>query len=144
MILTTQPTITTAQIIRIHALLNQTGNMDNKEEIVSGFTDHRTTHSSQMTQQEAFKMIDHLAKYTPLQNVLNDAKNKMRRKIISMAYEMRWAKPGDWQAAVKAIDTFCKGTHGKFKKALNKHTHAELVQLVTQFEQLYKKHLSSF
>lgn len=136
--------VTTAQIIRLHALLNQTGNMQSKEDIIAGFTEGRTTHSKDMTQHEAFKMIDHLVKMAPLQNVLNDAKNKMRRKIIRMSYEMGWAKPGDWQTATKKIDNFCKGSHGKFKKSLQKHTHKELVELVTQFEQLYKKHLSSF
>jgi hypothetical protein len=135
--------ITPTQKKRLHCLLNQTGNANNKAVMIIGFTEGRTEHSSEMTQQEAFEMIDHLQlllpdKYSPLGG---GGENKMRRKIISQAYEMGWAKPGDWKKAVAAIDKFCTGEHGKYKKPLQKHTYAELVQVVSQFGQLYKSYL---
>jgi hypothetical protein len=132
--------ITPTQKKRIHCLLNQTGNAENKAVMVSGFTTGRTEHSSQMSQQEAFEMIDHLQLLLPDNN--NTAENKMRRKLISLAYEMQWAKPGDWKKAMQAIDKFCKGDKGVFKKPLNSHTHIELVKVVSQFGQLYKSYLS--
>jgi hypothetical protein len=136
--------LTFAQLSRIHVLLAQTNNIEHKADIVEGFTEGRTFHSSEMTQQEAFNMIDHLVSLQPLKTVLDDAKNKMRRKIISMAYEMGWAPPGKWKDAIAAIDNFCKGEHSIFKKSLNRHSHKELVQVVSQFEAMYKKHLKQF
>lgn len=138
------PLLSPAQLSRIHILLAQTNNIEHKANIVEGFTEGRTFHSSEMTQQEAFNMIDHLVSLQPLKTVLDDKKNKMRRKIISMAYEMGWAPPGNWKAAVVAINKFCTGTHGIYKKYLNRHSHKELVLLVSQFEQMYKKHLKQF
>ena len=119
---------------RLHLLLNQTGNTENKATIVEGFTEGRTIHSSEMTQQEAFEMIDHLVNLAS-SDKRQTPENKMRRKLISLAYEMRWAKPGDWKKAVQSIDKFCQGEHGKFKKPLNKHNYSELIQLVSQFGQ---------
>lgn len=115
--------------------------MDKKALIVSGFTEGRTEHSSEMTQQEAFEMIDHLVKLKP-QVIEDDPDNRMRRKIISIAYEMKWAKPGQWATALLGIDNFCKGEHGIYKKELQEHTHDELVKVVSQFGQLYKKYLN--
>lgn len=134
-------TITPTQLKRLHCLLTQTGNMQNKAVIVEGFTTGRTTHSNEMTQHEAFEMINHLVELTP--GYESTPSNKMRRKIISHAYEMKWAKPGDWKKAVTAIDKFCTGENGKYKKILNMHTYDELVKVVSQFGQLYKKYLNA-
>lgn len=134
--------ITPTQIKRLHVLLHQTGNTKNKANMVFGFTEGRTEHSSEMTDEEAAELIDHLVKSGPSKKM--DAANKMRRKIISQAYEMGWAKPGNWKGAIAAIDKFCTSEKGKFKKRLQEHSYSELVQLVTQFQQLYKKHLNAF
>ncbi|MES1223382.1 MAG: hypothetical protein ABUT20_48250, partial [Bacteroidota bacterium] len=71
----------------------------------------------------------------------DDKSNKMRRKIISLVYEMNWAKPKDWKAAIKSINTFMAGTHSLYNKELNKLTYKELIQVVSQFEQMHIKYL---
>jgi len=126
---------------QLHILLTDTGLMPEKANLVNSFTWARSESSRDLTDKEAEEMISYLQQE---KNKTPDAANKMRRKIISLAYEMHWAKAGDWKAAVTAIDTFCLSQKGLFKKELQKHTYAELVQVVTQFESMYKKYLNKF
>lgn len=124
---------------QLHTLLSANGLMAEKANIVLGFTDGRSESSRDLTDEEARELIDYLQKEKP-----DDACNKMRRKIISLVYEMHWAKAGDWRAAMAAIDKFCLSEKSLFKKALNSHSYGELVQVVSQFEILYKKYLNKF
>ena len=75
----------------------------------------------------------HLKKNAPLR----DSADKMRKAVISQAYNMQWAKAGDWQTAIQSIDAFCMGPHGIYKKRLNEHTEQELNKVVTQFKSMY-------
>ncbi len=130
---------------RLHSLLNKTNLTPLKPDLVCSFTDDRTTHSSEMNDEEATELCNYL------QDELNKGTgenegvrmNRMRRSVISMAYEMGWASAGDWKTALDKINLFSIGKHGKFKKALQDHSYQELVQVVTQFRQLYKKHLKA-
>lgn len=126
---------------QIHALLNNTGLAEQKANLVFGFTKGRSESSKDMTDGEAIDFINYLRQQP---NANDEAANKMRRKIISLAYELHWAKSGNWKAAVAAIDSFCLSPKGIFKKELNKHSYQELVQVVSQFEMMYKKHLNKF
>ena len=133
-----------SQIKRLHLLLNHTNLMWQKQNLISSFTNGRTEHSKEMSGTE----ITELIRYLEEQNKDNDKvyRNKqmdrMRKKILSYVYEMKWAKPGDWTTALKQIDEFCTGKHGMYKKALQKHSYQELVNVVTQFGNLYMKFLS--
>ena len=120
-------------------LLNLTKLMWQKETLISGFTNGRTAHSSQMSETEAQALIDHLQEQgrDNEKDAINKRMDKMRKKLLSYAYEMKWAKPGDWATALKKIDEFCEGKHGLYKKALQKHSYQELVNVVTQFGNLY-------
>jgi len=74
-----------------------------------------------------------------------NSKNQMRRKMISIAYQMAWTKVDLKKAKVSAdmdrIDQWCM-TKGMYKCALNDHTYKELTQLVTQFEKVLKSYLT--
>lgn len=70
-----------------------------------------------------------------------DSADKMRKTIISNAYQMKWASPGDWRTAVASIDEFCMSAKGLFKKKLNDHTDQELNKVVTQFKSMTKTFL---
>ena len=69
-------------------------------------------------------------------------KNKMRRKIISMSYQMGWFIWGveKNKPDFVRIDNWCNDK-GMFKKNLQAHTYKELTQLVTQFENVLKSYL---
>src|SRR5665213_2265385 len=130
---------------QLHTLLSANGLMAEKANIVLGFTQGRSESSKELTEGEAREMIDWMQSLTPgpsPKKERGDAENKMRRKILSIAYEMHLAKAGDWKTAMFHIDAFCKGPKSLFKKGLNKHSYKELAQVVSQFEMMYKKYLN--
>ena len=136
--------VTPSQIRRLHMLLNHTGLMWQKQALILSFTHDRSEHSRDMTPSEISDMISHLEGQSKDNDAVyrNKQMDKMRKKLLSYCYEMRWADPGDWPAAIKKIDEFCSGKHGIYKKALQKHTYEELVNVVTQFGTLYLKALN--
>lgn len=81
------------------------------------------------------------SKSNPAPAPVVDSDDKMRKTIISLAYQMQWAAAGDWRSAVDAINAFCNSPKGVFKKDLNKHTTKELNEVVTQFRQMHKSFL---
>lgn len=127
----------TQQSKTLHTLLSKTGLMNSKKDLILGFTHGRAESSKDLTEREAAMLIAYLQR----QKKEEDPCNRMRRKIISMCYELRWAKAGDWKTALEKIDSFCEGAKGIYKKKLQTHTYQELVQVVSQFESIYKKYL---
>lgn len=113
-----------------------------KESLVKQFTNDRTGHVSEMRVAEAGALI---IKLQELQN--NDADkqaaNRMRRKIISMAYEMNHGHPHSPEgrkAALAFIEGWCVNK-GYLHKGFNQYSHTELPKLVSQFEIMRDKHL---
>lgn len=112
---------------------------ESKALIISGFTNHRATSSKDMFVEEATAMIKHLKELDPDEQ----AAEKMRKKIISLAHEMGWQVAGSQKADMKRIDGWCK-KFGYKHKNLNNYTYKELPALVTQFENgPYKHYISS-
>jgi hypothetical protein len=134
---------TKQHIIRIRTMLSRLGLNSLKDDMVLGFTNGRTSHISEMTDAEALEMAANLQAEINKENEKGKAMNRMRRTVISTAYEMGWATPGDWKTAIQRIDEFNTGSHGKYKKKMQEHSYDELVNLVTQFRQTYKKHLNA-
>ncbi len=133
-----------SQIRRLHLLLNHTGLMWQKQCLISAHTQGRTEHSREMSALEITGLINYLDAQSKDNDKVyrNKQMDKMRKKVLSYTYEMRWAKPGDWATALKEIDAFCSGKHGIYKKILQKHSYEELVNVVTQFGNLYMKSFS--
>lgn len=126
---------------RLHQLLNQTGKMNEKAELVKHYTKDRTTSSKEMYYYEVASLIAHLESY---QNTFSksaaaapvpDAADKMRKKIIALAHEMKWELPGG-KADMQRINNWCVNS-GRFHQPLNAHSDVELAHLVTQFERVH-------
>ncbi|MGJ1499836.1 hypothetical protein ACR79R_21160 [Sphingobacterium spiritivorum] len=95
------------------------------------YSGHRTESSRDLTDTEAMKIIDDLEKQTI----------KMKRKLISLCYDILWVTTSG-KADVARLDSWCR-TYGKFKKPLNSLVASELQVLITQFESMNTKILSS-
>ena len=126
-----------AQNKAVYALLNKTGLLPQKENIVAGISDGRTTSTRELTPQEAIDLI----KYLKNQDQSEIAADVMRKKIISLAHEMGWHVAGTRKADMRRIDEWCK-KFGYGKKSLDNYHYNELPKLVSQFESVYKSFLN--
>lgn len=139
----------------LHKLLTERGIMEHKPELVSGFTEGRTAHSSQMLECEARQLIAFLrqrANNKPAPTAPpRDAADRMRKKALAICHTLGWymrdadghlllrnGKPQlDWQR----IDGFCR-ERTRFKKPLQQLSAAELPSVITSFERLLKHDLT--
>jgi hypothetical protein len=136
---------TVAQIKMLQSLRHQ-HNMpeDAYREMIAQASNGRTSSTRELTQSEAFGLIDSLVDKTPNHwKQRNAAMDKMRKKIIGYAREMGWFVPGDLRKVdMERLNGWCR-KYGFGKKALNAYSYEELPKLVTQFEQgPYKSYLS--
>jgi hypothetical protein len=126
---------------QLHLLLSQTGLLPQKADLVAGFTNGRTEHSSEMTTVEVIDLIKYLKaqKKGEIQAEKRIGKEeKMRRKIIAIAHQMGWKKQG--KADMERINNWCLQQFGK--KPLNGYTLKELTKLISIFEnKVYKQFL---
>lgn len=124
----------------LYALLNNTGLMEQKESLVIAFSNGREESTKGLTEKEAGELIAYLRRQP---NPQDQAADKMRKKIISMAHELGWHNlvNGKWVIDMRSIDTWCL-RYGYLKKEFNKYTVEELPMLVTQFQKVYEGHLS--
>lgn len=132
----------------LHALIGTLGiPADVKEELVHQFTNGRETKSSEMTVEECRALINHL-NVIKQQNIKvvaspgpvfqNTPANNMRRKVISIAHEMKWKLPNG-KADMTRVNDFCV-KRGHAHKTLNEYTYDELPKLITQFEQVLREY----
>lgn len=128
--------ISRPQIALIHAMLTKLKLTGQKANLVLGFTGGRTESSREMSRAEATEFI----KYLKSQDPDEQACDRMRKKIISMAKQCGYCQPGTDKADMARIDDWCR-KYGKYHRPLNSHSKDELTQLVTQFENVYKSYL---
>jgi hypothetical protein len=131
---------------RLHALLNEAGLLDEKATLAKQFSNGRTDRSSKLFAAECGALIDHLEASLGLTAIAptpeqEEQAEKMRRKILSLAHEMRWQLPGTEKVDMARVNAWCQ-TYTKTKKHFNHYSHKELVALVTQFKIVYKKYLT--
>lgn len=129
---------TTKQIACIRTLIIKTGNIGNKETIISGFTNGRTTSIKALEPDETTAVIKHLRGM----QTDNSKETKMKNKILSLAHEMHWHLPGTRKVDMKRVDGWMKQT-SYLKKPLDSYTYKELPKLVSQFENVYKYYLNN-
>ena len=107
------------------------------------YSKERTTHTSELSPVEYSQLLTDLSEQDRAANAEGE---KMRRFIISMAHEMSWERyntlTGKMVANMQAIDNWCI-KHGKFHKKLNNHTKTELIELVSQFQEVHKSYLKT-
>ncbi len=134
------------QIRAINAIIAKAGQMENKAAIVFEATGGRTTHSSELTAQEAQGVLQSLNRQT---SGLNPSL-RMINKLFAMANEIGYI-PITCMVTHKGIVRKKEYSHlhawvekyGYLKKPLKEYSHAELPTLVSQFEfGPYKDYLS--
>lgn len=113
------------------ACLTKHGMQGRRHALCWEFSKERTESSKELTDSEALDIITHLEGSTI----------KMRRKLISLCYDILWVD-GSGKADVSRLDNWCQ-KFGKFKKKLNDHNTGELQLLISQFETFHDKALSS-
>lgn len=144
-------TITVPTNRRLHKLLNETNLSDMKPELVKQYSSIRATSSKDLLENEARELCKYLealvkpampepvrkAEEAALPPHLNpDRCDVMRKKIFSLCRSMGYIygfTEAD-KAMNKVVVYGMVERRGKFKKPLMKHTQAELVELVSQFE----------
>jgi hypothetical protein len=122
------------------ALINRLGlDKEQVEDFVYQYTNARTSSTKDMIIPECQAFINHLNNLVanaPVDPNFEKA-NKMRRKIISICYEMGWTNPRTGKIDMQKVNNFC--TNRTFDhKPLNDYTISELPKLVTQFEKVLK------
>ena len=130
--------MTKDQIKYVRGLLNRAGLTEYKEEIVLSFTDGRTEHLTGMNYQETQDIIAH---FKGILNIPQDTPaEKQRRKILSLAHEMKWHLPGTRKVDMERVNHWLL-TRTAFKKPLNDLLYTELPVVVTAFNNVYESYL---
>lgn len=121
-----------------YGLLKTTGLTSQKASLVNAFTNGRSTSSKDLNDYEAIELIKFLKGQTAGKD---DAAQKMRRKMISLAHELHWHVPGTGKVDMEKLNGWCVN-NGKYKKLLNDHSYEELVNLLSQFKIVHAKFLN--
>jgi hypothetical protein len=107
-----------------------------RADLIETFTNGKKTSLRALSSREYMNFIDYLKRTFKLKSGgkwQNSAENKMRRKLWSLFVH----KMGYDEAMLKAWVV----SYGKFHKPLKQHTKAELIELVSQAELVYKSWL---
>jgi hypothetical protein len=133
----------TAQNRAAYALFNKLGLMPQKENIISGISNGRTTSTRELDNNESIALIKWLKQQDPEEQKAD----KMRRKIIAIAHQLGWEKTFITKQGMsrkidmQALDNWCI-TFSYLHKKLNLYKYKELPTLVSQFEMVYKHFLN--
>jgi len=128
---------TSAQRKKIGYLISKLSiDKDTKEELIYLHTDGRSASIKELLFSEADKVIKALVNgrveyHTP--------KEKMVRKILSMAHELNWENTYG-KVDMKRVNDWCIN-YGYRHIALDQYNENDLPQLVSAFENMYLKHL---
>ena len=144
--------ITPETLRRLHMLLNSTGMIESKKELVTQYSATGKTSSKDLTELEARALCQHLAKLPGAgraRGVVIDgeraAADVMRKKIIRFAHLMAWEVSPGGPADMGRIDRWCRerGYLKHLNKGFNSYTEEELPRLVSQFELMHNKFLEA-
>lgn len=125
----------------LYSLMNKLGiTADIKDDMVYHATGGRTTHTSEMTREEADNLIQSLKKEV-LKSIKHNQSDLMRKKIIALFVKMGYTtKQG--KADMKRIYAWVE-KYGYLHKPLNKYTYNELPTLVSQAERVYNSFIET-
>lgn len=117
------------QYFAIEKELKYNGFKGDRKDLVYDFTDGKKDGLSQLTPTEYREFIKSLNSRLNNSYGRSERKDKMRKKIIAIAvHQMGYS--------MERLQAWCVA-YGKFHKELNEHTYKELVELVSQVENLY-------
>jgi hypothetical protein len=124
---------------RLHALLNQTGMMDSKVELVQDISNGRTSSSKELNVDEAKVLIGQLERMLPTKQDAylpdEDPIQKRRRKVFALFAEMGYiyGQTADDRKINQAVVYRMVREHGVCKpNELNAYKADELLKLVNQ------------
>lgn len=129
--------ITTAQIKKIHVLLNERGLMDEKRDFIRQVSDGRTQSTKELTADEARYLISFLLGE-------EDEPKKMQaifRAIYFLAFKMDiiyGETDEDYHMNIAKLNVFCR-ERGTIKKNLSEQNLIEMRKTHRQFEAMYSK-----
>lgn len=121
-----------------------------REDLVYEYTGGRTKSLRELTPAEYEGLIKWLSRQIDAHNSnwQNSPENQMRRKIIALFYKMGYRVTTiGYQHPSKADMTAIKVwvmKYGYLHKDLNEYTVEELPKLVTQVEEIYRKHMEKY
>lgn len=116
-----------------------------KEEIILGFTEGRTASLRALSDFEYLELLRSLVKTAPKRSFTPKPGDRQRKKMISIAYEMKWHIPpapleGGRPYLMRRLNNWC--LKQRYRKMLNDHTPDELNVLCGIFEEkVYKSYL---
>ena len=134
---------------RIYGKLDGLGLKDDKENIVWNFTAGRTSHLSEMDEEELFSLLEKLGGYINNSDNLTfarfDKSNKQHMYLLSMCMQLGWSvynnsvnrNVADLVRLGRWIKNF-----GAIKKPLLEQSKQELQKTVYQMEQMLAKHFA--
>lgn len=123
-------TATKGQVACIRTMLAKLHLAADKEAIIAGASQQRTTSTRELSTAEATLLIRWLKSQDPEEV----SAEKMRKKIISQARGMGWVANG--KADMQRLDAWMMKSSYLHKK-INQYRYPELPKLVTQFERVY-------
>lgn len=137
--------ITSAQLTKLHTLLSKSGLTDHKAELVSHFSNGRTSSSKELTGDEAFNLIMHLDENAASAELEKEKRDRMVKKLFALAYEMGFDIPKEDQSGMdrkalckKNLQAWIMSKHCSVNKPLNELTTHEVWKVLGQFEQVNK------
>lgn len=130
--------MTPKQIQMVRVLMTKAGILKQKADIADSFSEGRTLHLSDLTHDETVELVAYLRKLTGQSANPSD---KMSRKILSIAHELDWEQI-DGRVDMERLNNWLVKSTAQ-KKPLDKLSHSELTQVVSQIEIVYKKFLKA-
>lgn len=125
----------TQQIKMVRGMLAKAGLTEYKDDLAYAHSGGRTTSLTEMTQQETNSLVTDLN--AQLQTPKSPA-DKMRNKILSLAHEMKWHKPGTRKVDMDRVNQWCVD---KFAAPLDKLAYIPLCSAVTAFVNVHTAYL---
>lgn len=110
-----------------------------RHDIIEDFTEGKKSGLTQLNVHEYRELCDYLQRGFDV--AITDRKNQMRRKIIALFHKMNYKLPNG-RADMDGIQAWSV-KYGKFHKTLNEHDYDELIQLLTQVENVYASYIKT-
>jgi hypothetical protein len=137
---------------QLHAIAGKLNiQKDVMEDLVYQFTNERETSTKEMDMMECQALINHLRVMTgqrvevvptPAPRRENSPENRMRKKVISLCYDLHMTLPGG-KIDMARVNALCV-EKGPAKKPLNACTKQELQVLITVVEKIVKSYLERY
>ena len=146
--------ITPEQLKKLHTLLSQAHQLDNKADLVLHFSGNRVTSSKELLYSEAVEFINHLDSHLNSRDprvIAEEQKDKMIKKMLYIGYQMGYDQPREGQEHIERkalnkqnVEAWCMSKHCMIHKKLKEYSVDELTKVLSQFEQVYSSFKTAY